>query len=336
MLLRATIPPMPDATDDPAAATPGAHRWAAVDVGSHSVHLLVADVVDAVDGRIEPVVDESIVLGLGERADDARLLGERAGDLLAALGSYVARARSMGARGVALVGTEPLRRAADAATVVASVAMATGIALHVLDHDEEGLLMFIGATGGRSHPGGLAVVDIGGGSTEVVMGGPAGPSWALGLPIGGARLTRLVEPHDPPLPAELARLRAAARGAFEALPDASPAELIAVGGTASNLVKVVQAAHRDGLLTTRRLQVAMRTLAREAAATEAARFVISPARARILPAGAAILEAMMARYGLRAARVIEGGVREGLVLAQDRAGDSWRDRLRELARGWEA
>lgn len=326
---------MPDPPDTPAAASPGGRRWAAVDVGSHSVHLLVADVVDAADGRIERVADESIVLGLGERADDARLLAGRGEELVATLGAYVARAREMGARGVALVGTEPLRRAADAAAIVASVAAATGVALHVLDHDEEGLLMFIGATGGRPHPGGLAVVDIGGGSTEVVMGGPAGPAWAVGIPVGGARLTRLVEPPDPPLPADMARLRTAARTVVATLPDASPAELVAVGGTASNLVKVARAARDDGRLTTRRLGGAMRTLAREPAIAASARFVISPARARILPAGAAILEAVMARYGLAAARVIEGGVREGLVLAQDRAGDGWRDRLRELARGWE-
>ncbi len=328
---RPTIARMPTAFDRP--ATPTARRWAAVDVGSHSVHLLVAD---AVDGRIEPVLDESIVLGLGDRVDGAGALGDLAGDLVAALVGYVAQSRAAGARDVAVVATEPLRRAVDAATVITRATAATGVPVHVLDHDEEGLLTFLGATGGRPHPGGLAVVDIGGGSTELVMGGPAGPLWAVGMPIGGSRLTRLVEPADPPAPADLARLRDAAEIAAATLPDATPAALIAVGGTASNLVKVVAAARRDGLLTPRRLHAAVRTLAREPAATAAARFGISPARARTLPAGAAILEAVLGRYGLAGGRVVEGGLREGLVYAQDRVGADWRDRLRELVGHGEA
>ena len=118
------------------------------------------------------------------------------------------------------------------------------------------------------------------------------------------------------------------------LPELRAAELIAVGGTASNLVKVLPAAALDRRLDRNRLASALEILRSEPSASAAERHAINPTRARLLPAGSLILEAVMAHLGVEELAVSESGVREGTVLAQAHAGRAWRDQLRTLARGW--
>ena len=101
-------------------------------------------------------------------------------------------------------------------------------------------------------------------------------------------------------------------------------------------MKVVPGVPGDRILTPARLDAAFETLCAAPAADVAARFGIRPERARILAAGAAILEAILARYGLQRATASEEGIREGTVLALARAGAAWRDRLEPLAHGWGA
>ena len=287
--------------------------------------------------RVVPVRDESALLGLGRVVDATGLIPVDArGPLIATLVTYAAAARGLGADRIAFVGTEPLRRAADARAVVVAVEGATGVPLHVVDHREEGLLTLLGATSGRALQAELLLVDIGGGSTQIVLAGPARRARATGLRVGGARLTEAHVTHDPPTPGEIAALRAAASAALRAAPDAAPAEIVIVGGTASNLLKIVPGALYDRNLTPERLAEALETLCAASAADVAARFAIRPERARILAAGAALLEAILARYGVRRATASEEGIREGTVLALARAGAAWRDRLEALAHGWGA
>ena len=305
---------------------------AAVDIGANSAHLLVA----IVDGhRVAPLRDESALLGLGTFVDaQGRVPDGARGPLIATLVGYAAAARTLGAGRIAFVGTEPLRRAADARAVVVAAEAATGVALHVVDHREEGLLVLLGATSGRPVEADLLVVDVGGGSTQLVVVGPGRRASATGLGVGGARLTEVYVTHDPPTRAEISALRAAAAIALEAAPDAGPMEMVAVGGTASNLVKIVPGALGDRILTRERLATAFDTLAAAPAADVAARYAIRPQRARILAAGAALVEAILVRYDLSSAVASEEGIREGTVLALARAGAAWRDRLEELAHGW--
>jgi exopolyphosphatase/guanosine-5'-triphosphate,3'-diphosphate pyrophosphatase len=306
--------------------------FGAVDVGSTSVHLLVATVAGH---RLDPLVDESVLIGLGDTVEEhGAIPGPQRAELVGELARYAARARELGAREIAFVGTQPLRRAADARAVVAAVEAATGVPLHVLDHDEEGLLNLLGATAGRPVERPLAVVDVGGGSTEIVIVEPGARARAGAIPAGCATLVRRLVAHDPPLLQEVEALRAEAhRLAAGALPG-GPAAMLALGGTSSNLAKIVPAAGRDRQLTPRRLAAACLALRAEPAADVAARFGITAKRARLLPAGAAILGALMARYGVARATAVEEGLREGVVLALARAGRDWRDRLDALAHGW--
>lgn len=157
-----------------------------------------------------------------------------------------------------------------------------------------------------------------------------------GLPVGCATLAARHIANDPPTMGEIATLRAEARLAVRGSPPGAPAAMLAVGGTASNLVKVVPAATRDRALTRRRLNAAHRTFGASPAADVAARFGITAKRARLLPAGAALLEALMDYYAVERVTAVEEGLREGVVFALARAGASWRDRLDDLAHGWGA
>lgn len=274
-------------------------------------------------------------LGLGDAVErDGRLGPTGRAELAAAVAGYVGTARRLGAGAITLVGTEPIRRAADGPSIVADVERATGVPLHVVDHAEEAVLTLLGVTGGHPVAEELVVVDVGGGSSEFVAVGPDRAPVAVGLRLGSATLTARHAEHDPPTTDEVDRMLADAREAVRAAPEASPRELIAVGGTSSNLVRVLPAATLDRTLTLRRIRQAVAALLAEPAAVAAERHAVNPIRARILPAGAAILTAVLGRYRLDRLRVSEAGVREGTVLATLHDPIGWRDRLPELARGW--
>lgn len=304
---------------------------AAIDLGSNSVHLLVA----AVHGhRLESLLDTSEFLGLGRAVNDAGELGpELIATLAGTLEGYVKRARELGAGPIAILGTDPLRRAADAAVAVAGIEGLTAVPVGILDHEEEALLTLLGVNAGRPVVRDLVVVDIGGGSSEVLVVGPETEPVATGLPLGSARLTGLFVEHDPPTPAELDAMLAAAREALVSAPSAAPSSVIAVGGTATNLLRIVRPS-RDRTINRKRLAEAMFFLLSEPAENVAARFGLRIERARLMPAGAAIVAALMERYGLERMRVSDAGIREGAILSIVHAGVSWREHLAWLAHGW--
>jgi exopolyphosphatase / guanosine-5'-triphosphate,3'-diphosphate pyrophosphatase len=305
---------------------------AAVDLGSNSVHLLVATVHDH---HLEVVDDESAFLGLGETVAEHGLLG-KAGrrELTSTLVGYARTARTLGAAEIALLGTEPIRRAADASAIVAETRAATGAPLYVLSHAEEAFLTLIGVTEGLPVTTETLVVDIGGGSTEFCTVKPYEPALAVGLRLGSATLTAGHVTHDPPTSEELDAMRIAASLAIGEAPDVHPAEIIAVSGTASNLLKVAMANHHDGTLSRARIAEAVTTLVLKSAAEAGQRHGINPRRARVLPAGAAILDAILVRYGADQVRVSEASAREGAIFVMAHDPTGWRDRLAELARGW--
>jgi len=111
---------------------------------------------------------------------------------------------------------------------------------------------------------------------------------------------------------------------------------VAVGGTATNLLKILPEAATDRILTRERIGQAQDILATEPAAAASLRHGVKPMRARQLPAGGVILDAILERYGTDRVRVSDAGIREGVILAVEHAGRSWRDRLPELAHGWRA
>ncbi len=319
-----------------ATATPrgaGAVIGAAVDIGANSAHLLVA----AAGGhRIEPLLDGSVFLGLGDRVSADGFIGATAREEIAqTLATYAETARRLGAREITIVGTEPVRRAADAAALARAVEARAGVPLFVLDHDEEAMLTLLGVTMGQPVRSRLLVVDIGGGSCELIAAAPGRPIRTTGIRLGSARLTLDLVKADPPTMPEIEAMRAAAKAALADAPDVAPEDLVAVGGTASNLLKLMPATSLDRELTQRRVTVALAMLTVQRSDEAAERHLIRPQRARILPAGAVIVEAILERYGMDRLRVAEEGIREGTVLAVAAFGSTWRDRLPTLAAGWD-
>jgi exopolyphosphatase/guanosine-5'-triphosphate,3'-diphosphate pyrophosphatase len=257
-------------------------------------------------------------------------------ELVAALSIYAATARDLGASAVTFLGTEPLRRAADGPRIVHEVTRATAVPIHVLSHEEEAYLTLIGVTEGQPVEHDTLVVDIGGGSSEFALVGPDRTAAAWGLQLGSARLTGAHVEHDPPTKDEVDAMRAGAWDILDAAAKATPREIIGVGGTATNLVKVLPGAIADRRLTLERVDEIERILASEPADDAARRHLVNPTRARLLPAGGAIVAAILERYGANWMRVSDASLREGAILAVHHAGAGWRDRLPDLAHGWRA
>lgn len=305
-------------------------RAAAVDVGSTSVHLLVADVAG---GRLEPVLDISELLMFGALIGARGSFGpESRGELARVLAGYAAEARRLGAEAIAVVGTDPLRHAADGARACFEAELASGVPVHVLDQAEEGTLTLLGVTGGGAHDR-LTVIDIGGGSTEIIQAGPDGLGSVVGLPLGASRLSTAVGADDPPTAAQVAALRREADRIVAAAPDLEVGEAVAVGGTAYGVARVATGpGSGERLLDADGIALAVAISGRERSTQVAELFGLNPRRARILPAGAAILAALAERYGIDRIRASERGIREGLIRAvlDDRTG--WRDRLDRFAR----
>jgi len=308
---------------------------AAIDLGSTSVHLLIAR-----PERSGLVVldDESTFLGLGAAVDGPGSLGAAGRTTLAAtIASYVERAREAGAPHPLVMGTEPLRRLSDATRIVAEVSARTGEPLAVLEHEEEALLTLVGLTAGRAVRSDILVVDIGGCSSELVEIGPGRLARAAGVQVGAGRLTRRIVDRDPPTQEHVAELGLAADAAFDWTPTRPPAEVVFVGGTATNLLKLLRRAgnpDRDDRLDREALRVARDLVTATPAEMLGATYGLREARIRLLAAGAAIIETVLDRVGIGFGRVVDTGIREGAIIAADRAGDGWRDRLDELAHGW--
>jgi len=294
---------------------------AAVDVGSNSVHLLVARAEGA---RPVHLRDESVLLGLGEVVDRLGYLppGSSSG-LTRALLAYRDTARRDGAESVTFVATEPLRRSSNAAEVAAEVRAVTGLPLHVLSAEAEAQLTYLGVLGREVVARPTLVVDIGGGSSEIVLALPGQRLLAYSLPSGSARLSAGVVFHDPPTAGELDRLRLGAHTLVGQLPPAQIEAAHFVGGTATNLAKIVP-------LSTAGLEQANELLTTLAGDELVERYVVNARRARQLPAGAAIVAAIFSRFGLRSAEVSQASLRDGAIAAADALGEAWPDGLEQL------
>ena len=284
-------------------------RCACIDIGSNTTRLLVAE---AGATRLHEVVSERAFTRLAECAD-----GELGPELIAEVASIVARqarqARELEAVSLRIVATAAVRLAADRHALAAAIEARCGTPLEILDAEDEARLAFRGAIGALAAPpdGPLGVADVGGGSTELVVGtAGGGVTWSVSLPVGSATLTRAELPSDPPTAAELARLRDKLVRVFADVEPPRPVAAYAVGGSATSLQRLMGASlDRDAL--TRALQA----LVTRRSAEVALRLGLHAHRARLLPAGILLLDA--ASRALRAPLALAGGgLREGVVLEQ--------------------
>jgi exopolyphosphatase/guanosine-5'-triphosphate,3'-diphosphate pyrophosphatase len=303
---------------------------AALDIGSNSIHLLVAR--RGPDGAPVPLVDVSHQAPIGRTVDTTGALGPGMRDeVLATLAGYVEQARAWDATRLIVLGTEPLRRATDVDRLAAGLETRVGLRPRVIDSVTEGLLTLLGVTAGRVPPS-LAVIDIGGGSTEVTVTHPAGPPVVGLLPIGSARLAADHIGHDPVSDADLAALRDAAVGYVEHLDVPRADRGVVAGGSGTNVSRLLGRERttpidRDALAAARRL---LRT---HPADELAARTGLTLRRVSQLAAGIALGEALFDRLGLDIVEVSDASLREGVLIALWAAGDDWPSALPAIVAG---
>ena len=302
---------------------------AAIDIGSNSVHLLVALVGP---GWVEPLRDTSELLGLGDVVDSHNEIPAADRErVIEVLSSFLDTAQRSHAERLTLLGTEPLRRAANAAEVVAEIEAATGLRLRVLTEREEALLTFVGVSRGQLPEGPLVVADIGGGSTEASTYVPGQGIHVDHIPLGSARLANAFIRHDPPTDEEFSQMLAAAADATSGLQyrghqggeDVREPLAVFVGGTATNVARL-------GRLTRSAMAKDHKTLERMSVAAVASKFNVKPRRARQLAAGVAIVDMLLARFGLEEAEVSEASLRDGAIICAARYGDRWPEALEEM------
>jgi exopolyphosphatase/guanosine-5'-triphosphate,3'-diphosphate pyrophosphatase len=285
-------------------------RVGILDVGSNTTRLLVADVRAT---RLVSVTTGRAHLGLGaEIADTGTLRRKTIAAAARVCRKYADRARELGVERAQVIVTAPGRQGAASAALVAALREATHLPVRILAADDEGRLAFEGAIValGGEQPSRVGVVDVGGGSTEIVVGAPgAGPAWLRSLDLGSLRLTRLSLPSDPPTGLELARARSAARTAFAPLDPPRPVVALATGGSARALARLV-----GGIYDHDDAAAAVAILARRRSGKVAREVGIDPSRAGTLLAGALLLGEASRTLG-RPLRLARGGLREGAALA---------------------
>jgi exopolyphosphatase/guanosine-5'-triphosphate,3'-diphosphate pyrophosphatase len=211
-------------------------RVAVVDIGTNSTRLLVADVGE--DG-VHELERESVVTRLGEGVDATGRLGKEPQErVFRVLGDYAAAIERHGAERRTAVMTSAVRDAANGAAFAGAVRERFGLDGRTLSGDEEARLRFLGAT--VAHPGArLLVIDIGGGSTELVIGSRGTVEFHTSTQAGVVRHTERHLRGDPPAAAELDALAADARAIVgAAAPQTRPPAAVAVAGTATQLASV--------------------------------------------------------------------------------------------------
>jgi exopolyphosphatase / guanosine-5'-triphosphate,3'-diphosphate pyrophosphatase len=216
----------------------GTRRVAVIDIGSNSTRLLVADVAG---GRVTPVERRSTVTRLGRGVDlSGRLAAEAVEAACAAVDPYVATLQEMGAEAVDAIATSAVRDAENGSAFIAELRERFALSARILGGDEEARLTYLGATSEHSPEVPTLVVDIGGGSTEMVVGEGREAEWHSSLQAGVVRHTERHLPSDPPTPVELEALAADLRGLIESATLEAPraAAGIAVAGTPTSLAAI--------------------------------------------------------------------------------------------------
>ncbi|HKT40384.1 MAG TPA: hypothetical protein VJR48_18580, partial [Ktedonobacterales bacterium] len=202
---------------------------AAVDVGSNTIHLVVARPTED-GGDLITLADELDLTRLGEDVSATGAIGpERTARAMTILREYAAQAKSLGARELLAIATEGVRAAANADDFLARVHEETGITLQVVTGEQEAALTYWGATSGLpATTERRGVLDLGGGSMEVVIGEGSRIQWRSSLPLGSGAMHARYAPSDPPRATELDQVRAETRTQLAALNTPLPvAQIIA-------------------------------------------------------------------------------------------------------------
>jgi exopolyphosphatase/guanosine-5'-triphosphate,3'-diphosphate pyrophosphatase len=289
-------------------------RCACIDIGSNTTRLLVADCAGGVIAEVHQ--DREFTRIGGVIGGDLRIPDAKIDEVATVVARQLSVARELGAGAIRAVATAAVRRAVNGVALTAAIERVCGVPVEILSEPEEARLAFIGAarTLVRAPDGEIAVIDVGGGSSELAVGTvPDQVRWSLSLPVGSGDLADRFLRSDPPLPSQLAAARAEVSALLDPLLDGiqrpRPAAAVAVGGSATSLRLLV-----GDRLDQAALDRALTALCGRPSRELAGEVGLDPRRVRLMPAGLVILEAVAAALGV-APEIGNGGIREGVVLA---------------------
>ena len=283
--------------------------YAAIDIGSNTTRVLVAE---PTEGQLRKVMEQRAYTRIGKASQhNGAVDAEKIAEVAEAVATQVRLAEEVGAEGIRTVATAAIREATNREAIVAEITRVAGVPVDVLSEHEEGRLAFLGATKTLGHPveGEVTVVDVGGGSSEVVVGSASeGLRSVQSFKIGSGSLADDFLSNDPPSPAELRAVREYIAEFFDGIEFEQAGQAVAVGGSATSLRALVGAA-----LEYETLERAIRVLTGDPIADVAKRFELDPRRVRILPTGVLLLEKLSELLG-QPLQIGKGGLREGVIL----------------------
>jgi len=302
----------------------GLKRAAAVDIGTNSVLLLVAE--RGAEGRLSPVREEAEITRLGRGVDRTGVLSPEGMEAtLAVLARFASDARASGAQRLVVTATSAARDARNGEEFLRGARERAGAEVEILSGEEEARLGYLAVASefaDRAGPDGLLAIDVGGGSTEFVHGVGTTVRYRASLDVGSVRLTERCVHTDPPSVGEQQAVRAAVEQAMTVLP-AFP-DAVTVVGVAGTVTSLFALAH--GIEPYDAARVHRGWIDREEVALVRARLCslpleerrrlpgIQPRRADVLPAGAILFEAALHRLGARGAWVSDRGLRWGVLI----------------------
>lgn len=300
-----------------------ARRVAAIDLGTNSIRLLVSRHPDGEGGSID-LARDMVITRIGQGVDrTGRLAPAALRRTVRVLERYCRRARALGAERIHLAATSAVRDASNRDELARAVERLTGEPMEVLSGPEEAALSFLGATRGLLAPSPYLVLDIGGGSTEFVLGDRE-PTASVSAQVGSVRLTERYVHSDAPSYKELDRLELAITSVLaqveDRVPVADASTLVAVAGTATTVQAIAlglpeydpERLHRS-VLSRADAERVFRLLA-DMTTEERRRIpVMAPGREDVIPAGAAILVTAMKRWGFAEALVSETDILDGIA-----------------------
>jgi len=283
--------------------------YAAIDIGSNTTRVLVAE---PSHGQLRKVMEQRAYTRIGKSTtEDGSIVQGKIHEVAEAVATQVRLAEELGAEVIRPVATAAIRDARNRDEVLHAIAEVAGVEVDALSEEEEGRLAFLGATKTLGHPveGRVAVVDVGGGSSEIVLGTVSGGADDVhSFRIGSGMLAEELLECDPPSAAELREVRDQINDFFADVEIEQPEQAVAVGGSATSLRKLVGA-----VLEYETLERGVRVLASDPIDEVARRFELDPRRVGILPTGVLLLEKISQLLG-QPLQIGKGGLREGVIL----------------------
>ena len=307
---------------------------AAIDIGSNTIEVLVAR---CLPGDLEIIEHQTTMARLGESVDES---GEISRDKLETavdtVRTYQELAQQHGAEQILAIATEAMREARNSQDFLDMIKRETGIEVQIISGSTEAALDYYGATYAPDTPPDAGVLDVGGGSSEIVTAKNRHITWLTSVPIGSGAIHDRYLPSDPPTHEEMEAAGAYLARYMQTIPiPEPPSALIVTGSSASSLLKLAQRAFKldeqSDRLKDEDLSRCVGLLGALPAEEIAQRFEQRLERARILAAGALIIQAVMRYVHLSEVRVSSHGVREGVLLAYTRYGDHWLDEVNSIA-----